>query len=250
MPQKTETDCAICDGTGWRPVEKGGVRAVEACGCRMQPREESWWLERARIPTRYWQCDFESFYGLNESLQMARLKAQGFVEQYPLVDKGILFLGIPGVGKTHLAVAILRDLMLKKGVDCLFCSFQDLLQQIRESYNPVSSSTESQVLQPVLETEVVVIDDLGANRVTDWVEDTVTYLLNHRYNQKKATLLTSNVPDDAKAVPERSPSGKFRIGDTLEDRIGIRVYSRLFEMCDKVLIQAKDFRQEVHRVHR
>ncbi len=248
MNVQAKQDCPICGGTGWRPVEKDGLRAVAICDCRHQQRDRRL-LERARIPRRYRQCDFESFAGHNESLQNAKVKAQGFVREYPSLDsdkgKGLLFLGDPGVGKTHLTVAILKQLMEQKGVECLFCPYQELLKQIRESYDPVSLSTESQVLQPVLHTEVVVIDDLGANRVTDWVEDTVTYILNYRYNERKTTLLTSNLPDTPQEVQGRSPSGKYRTGDTLEERIGKRVRSRLYEMCEVVRLQSKDFRYEV-----
>ncbi len=250
MNVQTSKNCPICGGTGWRPLEKDGLRAVEICDCRRQQRDRRL-LERARIPRRYSQCDFESFgFYDNQSLQNAVVKANGFVREYPPVDdhdkgRGLFFLGNPGVGKTHLTVAILKQLMEQKGVECLFCPFQDLLKQIRDSYDPVSLSTESQVLQPVLQTEVVAIDDLGANRISDWVEDTITHILNHRYNERKTTLLTSNLPDTPQEVQGRSPSGKYRIGDTLEDRIGKRVRSRLYEMCEVVKIDANDYRQTV-----
>ena len=255
MNVQAKKDCPICGGTGWRPVEKDGLRAVEKCDCRRQQRDQRL-LERARIPRRYRQCDFTSFEvlpvnvlpGSKESLFFALGKARSFVEDYPVAKKGLLFLGKPGVGKTHLTVAILKQLMEQKGVVCLFCPYQELLKQIRDSYDPVSLSTESQVLQPVLHTDVVAIDDLGANRVSDWVEDTVTYILNFRYSEGKMTLLTSNLPDTPQEVQERSPSGKYRIGDTLEDRIGNRVRSRLYEMCEVVTINADDFRQRV-RAH-
>ena len=244
--------CPLCDGTGWRPVEKNGWRAVEVCSCRQEPKSEQWWMDRARIPRGFREegKTFEHFYDLgNHSLQMALVKARGFVEHYPLVEKGLLFLGNPGVGKTHLTIAILKQLMAQKGVECFFSSYQELLRQIRDSYNPVSLSTESEVLRPVLETEVVAMDDLGAERISDWVEDTVTYILNHRYTHKKITLLTSNQPDTDEEAKERSPSGKYRITDTLKERIGLRVRSRLYEMCDLVKIQASDFRQTV-QAHR
>lgn len=244
-------ECPLCDGTGWRPVSPDR-RAVEVCSCRKQPRDQHWWFARARIPPGFQQDgkDLEHFYDLgNASLQMALVKARGFVDRYPLVEKGLFFLGNPGVGKTHLTVAVLKSLMLQKQVDCLFCSYQEMLRQIRDSYNPVSLSSESEVLRPILETEVVAIDDLGAERISDWVEDTVTYILNHRYNQKKATLLTSNLPDQEDEVKERSPSGKYPVADTLTRRIGVRVRSRLYEMCESVPIHANDFRQTV-QVHR
>jgi len=241
-------DCKICGGTGWRSMEREGFRTVEICECRRPRRDEDWWLARARIPKRHQQCDFEQFHCLNESLQHAKIKARAFVEQYPLAKEGLLFLGRPGVGKTHLAIAILRELMLQKGADCLFCSYQDLLQRIRESYDPVSLNTELQVLRPVLNCDVVVIDDLGANRVSEWVEDTVTYILSSRYNEHKPTILTSNLPDGGEESREKTPGGKYRVSDTLTDRVGLRVRSRLYEMCDIVSIHADDFRQTV-RAH-
>ena len=246
MNVPTRKNCPVCGGTGWRPVEKDGLRAVEICDCRRQQRDQRL-LERARIPRRYHPCDFENLNVLQEqeSLYFAAGKARRFVEDYPLIEKGLLFLGVPGVGKTHLTVAILKQLMEQKGVECLFCPYQELLKQIRDSYDPVSLSTESQVLQPVLHTDVVAIDDLGANRISDWVEDTITYILNYRYNERKTTLLTSNLPDTSEEVQGRSPSGNYRIGDTLEDRIGKRVRSRLYEMCEVVKIEAKDFRRTV-----
>jgi len=249
MKTKVTLECSLCDGTGWRPVQRGGLRAVEACPCQKPPRDMSWWMERAQIPPRFHECNFEDFSvpSDNPSLQMAVVKARGFVEQYPLLEKGLLFIGNPGVGKTHLTVVILKKLMEQKGVDCLFYSFPDLLQQLQDSYDPVALRTKAEILQPILETEVVAIDDLGARRVTDWVEDTVTYILNHRYNQKKVTLLTTNLPDPPEGTPVPSTSGKDRIADTLKFRVGARIYSRLFEMCEKIPIQTKDFRQEVQQ---
>ena len=213
-------------------------------------------MEQARIPRAFWAkdlADFSTNHGKdtsNRTLSVALIDARRFVKDYPFVEKGLLFLGPPGVGKTHLTVAILKELMQQKGVACLFCSYQELLRRIRDSYNPISLSTESEVVRPVLETEVVAIDDLGAERVSDWVEDTVTYILNYRYTQKKITILTSNLPDTSEKVKERSPSGKYAVGDTLDKRIGVRVRSRLFEMCKTVQIDADDFRQEVQQHRR
>jgi len=248
------SDCPLCDGTGWRPVEKNGWRAVEVCSCRQTAKDEEWWLDQAQIPHgfRGRGKDFEHFWVVDnkESLQWARMKARDFVNRYPLVEKGLFFIGNPGVGKTHLTVAILKQLMMEKGVHCLFRSYQELLHQIRDSYNSVSRSTESEIVRPVLETDVVAIDDLGAERISDWVEDTVTYILNYRYAQRKITILTSNLPDTAEDVKERSPSGRYAVGDTLTQRIGLRVRSRLYEMCELVRIDANDFRQSVQEHRR
>ena len=99
-------------------------------------------MDHARIPQRHRGCDFDQFHASNESLQHAKIKARGFVERYPFTREGLLFLGRPGVGKTHLSVALIKELMFSKGAECLFCSYQELLQRIRDSYDPVSRSTE------------------------------------------------------------------------------------------------------------
>lgn len=252
MKHTIPVTCGHCDGTGWRPVERQGQRAVVPCDCRLTSRSPNWWIEQAHIPPRFRDCDFEHFMPLgNPSLEMAKMKAQSFAQQYPLVEKGLLLIGNPGVGKTHLVVAALRQLMLTKNVNCLFCSFPDMLEKLQESYDPVSQLSKADILDPILHTDVVAIDDLGARRISDWVEDTVTYILNYRYNQKKATLLTTNLPETTGepgySPAGRMPQGKYRTTDTLQERIGIRVYSRLFEMCERVTIQAGDFRQDVQQ---
>ena len=89
------------------------------------------------------------------------------------------------------------------------------------------------------------IDDLGSHRVTDWVEDTVTAIINHRYNERKALIVTTNLPDpvlgDSK-VEKDAVSGKFNVKDTLADRIGARAHSRIYEMCRVIQVPGRDYR--------
>jgi DNA replication protein DnaC len=146
-----------------------------------------------------------------------------------------LFLGPCGVGKTHLATAIVRELSLK-GVPCLFYDFRDLLKEIQDSYNPVSQMTELKVLEPVYDAEVLVLDELGASKPTDWVRDTMTQIINNRYNDKKLTIFTSNYLDDPQDPNE----------ETLTDRVGVRLRSRLHEMCKVVLVKGDDYRLKLN----
>ncbi|MEE9234213.1 MAG: ATP-binding protein [Candidatus Acidoferrales bacterium] len=236
--------CSLCHGTGWKPVEQEGVRRVVRCDCRLESAL-SRRLAAARVPARYEQCNFENFQttihdhpAYNQSLQEARFVAERFAREYPVhADFGLLFMGPCGVGKTHLAVGLLRALV-EKGVSCLFYDFRELLKAIQASYNPVSQTTEMKILAPVLETEVLLLDDLGASKPSVWVQDTVAHIINSRYNDRRVTLITTNYLDAPR------PAGAMR-EDTLADRIGERMRSRLYEMCRVVEIQAEDFRRRV-----
>lgn len=193
-------------------------------------------IDAARIPKRYRDCDLENYYALNETQKLALMFAQRVVDEYPALEFGLLILGPCGVGKTHLAVAILKGL-LRKGVPCLFADFRDLLKEIQESYNPVSQSSELRVLSPIYDAEVLVLDELGANKPTAWVQETMTQIINNRYNEKKVTIFTSNYPDT------NTPSGD----ESLTDRVGVRLRSRLFEMCKVINIGGEDYRQKVRQ---
>jgi DNA replication protein DnaC len=255
-------NCMLCRGTGWKLVLRGdgaaGSLAV-ACDCRMEERA-SRVMERARIPKRYEHCDFESYVtDLTDgktwtpqhahSLKQAKLFTQGFVREYPgSSEKGLLFMGPSGVGKTHLAVAALKDLILR-GHAGLFCDYRELLKEIQASYNPASESTEMKILEPIRTVEILVLDDLGASKPSDWVRDIVGIVLNARYNENRTTIITTNYLDNPATEGEtaRLPGGKLippAREDALEQRIGSRMRSRLYEMCRTVEVSAPDFRRE------
>lgn len=226
--------CPHCDDTGWRPVEIDGVRRVARCECWREALVDRL-LADANIPPRYRKCTLEGFDTYNDSLVDAVRKSKRFVDEFPVVDRGILFLGGPGLGKTHLATAILQRILKDKGVRCLFYRTPDLLGFIRSTYDREVKATQAGVLQPVLTAELLVLDDLGEERPTDWVAETLNLVINTRYNHKLPTLLTSNYPVEA---PPQAPSA-----DTLIERVGFRIFSRLHEMCDFVSLIGVDYRE-------
>ena len=251
--------CPICGGTGWQTVENGKEREAVRCECRVKGRGERL-LAAAHIPARYEHCDLSNFqYDPDDKNQTSIIKARTFagrfVEDYPVEKTGLLFVGSVGVGKTHLAVGIIKDLIREKGIHCLFCDYRELLKSIQNSYNPSVQATEMEILRPVFEAEVLVLDELGAVRSTEWVFDTVNYLLNSRYNDNKTTIITTNFPDGEESNAEvdnlRSPSATERAArrETLGDRIGERMRSRLHEMCKKVEINGPDYRQHSKQAH-
>jgi DNA replication protein DnaC len=225
--------CPDCGGTGWEFVEGKGVRP---CRCKKAGRSDLL-LSQARIPQRFLGCDFESFEPLCPSLHRALMNTRKFVEEYPIVDVGLLFLGRCGVGKTHLAVSALREL-IGKGIPGLFYDFRDLLKEIQDSYNPNTHTSELKILAPIFDSEILVLDELGASKPTEWVQETITHIINKRYNDKKVTIFTSNYLD--------MPIGSS-YDETLTDRVGVRLRSRLHEMCRLIMIEGDDYREIIKK---
>jgi DNA replication protein DnaC len=236
--------CPDCGGTGWKAIETDGVRSVVRCDCFQKTRLDRLFA-RAGVPPRYDSCSFENFNGLTERLRACKAVLIKFVEDFPVAGCGLLILGPCGVGKTHLAVAVLRELVYRREVEGLFYDFRELLRKIQNSYNVLSQGSETEILKPVLESPVVVLDDLGAERPTEWVRDTFAYILNSRYNRKLTTVITTNFED---RVPQARTIGdglRLTSEETLEERIGVRLRSRLHEMCKVIQLEGDDFRAKV-----
>jgi DNA replication protein DnaC len=204
------------------------------------------------MPRRYEHCTLESyetgFPSSHRSQGAALMRAKKFVESYPLETNGtgLLLTGAIGVGKTHLAIGILQALVVERGATGLFFDYRDLLKQVQNSYNPQSKETEFEILKPVFDAEVLVLDELGAAKPTDWVWDTVAHILNTRYNDRRTTIITTNYANLPPLGVAGGSEARLR-EETLGDRIGERMRSRLQEMCVVVEMQGEDFRQKVKR---
>ena len=222
--------CASCSGTGWEYVVDKGVRP---CRCRSEERRAKL-LADARIPKLYSKSSLKSYQPSKGNLSQLQAfnYAHTFVRDYPIVDRGLLFMGSVGVGKTHLSAGILRGL-IEKGISCRFYEYRGLLKEIQNSFNPNTSTTEMNILAPLFEYEVIVLDELGAARPSEWVQDTIGLIINGRYNEKKLTILTTNYLDE----------GQSSADETLGDRIGVRLRSRLYQMCKTIVIEGEDYRQ-------
>jgi len=224
--------CDKCFGTGMEVVPGKGARR---CACRQRDTHNDQ-IAKAQLPKRYDGCHFHNYKPQNPSQEAAFRFATQLTMDYPAVERGLLLMGTVGVGKTHLAVSILKGLT-ERGFNCLFYEFGSLLKEIQDSYNANTQASELSVLSPVLNTEILVLDELGASKPTDWVRDTMAHIINSRYNDKKLTIFTTNYLDDRRNDRE----------ELLEDRIGTRLRSRLFEMCQSVALEGQDFRRKFDR---
>ena len=238
------------------------------CDCTSGDRSERV-LARARVPERYRHCDFENFetdndvegaareqlQAWNRSLAQAKLVVQRFAAEFPAgSEHGLLLMGTCGAGKTHLAVAALKQIV-QRGHSGFFYDYRELLKEIQDSYNADNQTTEMSVLEPVLKAEILVLDDVGSSKPSAWALETVGHILNTRYNEKRVTLLTTNFLDldSAGAAPTspRIPGMRAPVmEDSLADRVGRRIRSRLYEMCRTVEISAPDYRKEIRHAGR
>ncbi len=228
-----EPACSRCNDTGWELIEKEGREFARRCECAEGIRRERL-LEKAGVPSRYRHCSldaFELWNGDDPTLGRALKALREFVDLWPEGDKGLLLMGQVGTGKTHLAVAALQELITSKGVKARFQDFTSLVLEIQMTFD--TPGAQRQLMRPLIDAELLVLDELGAGKVTPWVMDLLYYLVNSRYVEGRRTIFTTNYSDFGGGGQE-----------TLTDRVSARIRSRLFEMCRRIELRGLDFRKQ------
>jgi DNA replication protein DnaC len=224
--------CPLCNDTWWKTVDVDGVERVVRCDCWRAALVDRL-LDDARVPARYARCELETFEHGMDTQREAFRRARAFVEAFPIVDRGLVLHGPHGVGKTHLAVGILKAAIRTKGARGYFFETRELLRLVRDTYNRSVEETEMGVLGPVLHADLLVLDDLGAERTSEWVQETLGLVVNTRYNTRRPTIFTSNLIDSKDSTDPQ----------TFAYQLGARTRSRLLEMCDWVEMRGFDARE-------
>ncbi len=285
--------CPECHGRGWKVAADGGAGTAVRCDCQKRDRGREY-LARAGIPERYRRCRLGNFSTANKNPEVHQLLVRAhsisrrYVERFfdskenRFRETGLIYIGVPGTGKTHLAVAVLAELIERYRVRGRFVDFTALIHQIQSTFDPTSPESKHEVLDPIIKTEVLVLDELGAQKPTEWVMDTLYLIMNTRYLQRLPTIFTTNYRLETpsavggRPVPERQRAGlgsdahaareqaRLEAGGpppprrqvnpfaALKERISPLLVSRLYEMAQPVELPSFDYRREVtmhrHRI--
>ena len=225
--EKTLYLCEKCKDTGFIKTEEGRVKL---CECRFRERDINKLL---RIPKRFWNASFSNYIPETPSQSTALLKAKQFVYTFnPEEGRGITFVGNPGVGKTHLAVAILKEIYNLKRVRGIFFDTKDLIYRIKIL---MDERKDLKLINYIVNHPLLVLDDLGSERLSEWQRELLSYIITQRYNNMKSTIITTNYRLEEKI------NGK--LGQDLSSRLGENIVSKMFEMNEIVTILGKDKRK-------
>ena len=191
-------------------------------------------LEKSGLSKRFRRYTFDNFDpSVSNNARKALQKAWAYLsdwEENKENGRGLYFCGDVGAGKTHLAVAVMNELIQRKRVPSLFVTVPELLDNLRGAYNDPGRDLD-EWMAAVKNADFLVLDDLGSERPTEWVQERIFVIVNHRYRGALPTVFTSNIgPKD------------------LAEQLGERTASRIIAMCKEgIELEGQDYRKSVER---
>lgn len=187
-------------------------------------------LEKSGLGKRFAKRTFETFRknDLTPQLLNAYKKAYEFVRNFPQVEKGLLFTGPVGTGKTHLAAAIANEL-INKLYSVVFGNVTDIVTLIKSTYRADSELSEAEVIKMFTEdTDLLIIDDLGKENISEYTSTILYQIINRLYENEKPIIVTTNFG---------SATLRRKFGEK-----GNAIVSRLAEMCEFIKVVGEDWR--------
>ncbi len=231
--------CEKCGGTGFVSREN---KSVELCECRFNKEDINRIL---RIPKRFWKADLENYQCENDSEVEAFKESIIYASNFdPSEGRGLTFVGPPGVGKTHLAVGVLKKIYREKGVRGIFFDTKDLIYRLKAL---IEDGRTAKAIRKILEAPLLVLDDLGSERLSEWQRELISYIISHRYNSLKSTIITTNF---SLTGEERKDRRIRKLAEGIElpkalmsERLGPSTVSRIFEMSKVIYVKGRDRRR-------
>jgi DNA replication protein DnaC len=266
VPAVESATCPSCGGRGWVVrLDGGGAGTASPCACRQQevvPRL----LAAADIPERYRDCRLSTFKvtagssAVRAQLLAARSTAQRYANEFVTPEgfcpTGLLFIGPPGAGKSHLAAAVLAELIERYGVRGRFVELPAFFNQLQATFGASFGDPKQEVLAPLFDSQLLVLDELGAQQPTPWIRDVLYLVINTRYSRRLPTLFTTNYrlpAADGEAAPAaaqsldrgRDPEPTWDEAAALGSRVPAMLVSRLYEMAQPVILTGvSDYRRD------
>jgi len=231
-------NCKNCNGKGYKSYKNdNNYEVIGKCPTCSFLRSNIKRYNLTKIPSKFSEVLMVDTYNPKTQDQQKALQyvKDSFLKHYPN-EKGFLLMGPSGVGKTHLAIGAISELTLERGINCMFKDFFLLLADLKQAYS--EGTSENDILKPLINAEVLVIDEMGKGKSNEWENNILDQLIANRYNSSKVTIITTNYlsKDFSDKLSDK--------GELLEERIGERIFSRLNEMCNFLYIEADDFRMK------
>ncbi len=227
--------CSKCDDSGWILGNKNGHEYARPCDCLIEDKYITL-AEKANIPSRFIGAELKGYLPQDDyqTQKNAKNKISKFIQDFPAVSTGLMIQGPIGIGKTRLLCSIGYELLIK-GIDVYYIDWNELVREMRtgEDHTSRDFGAINLLLQKLTSVELLLFDELGASKVSKYVYDNIYYLINKRYNRQKHLVCATNFFDEQ----------KDDYTETLNQRIGERMRSRLFEMTSIIEISGQDLRR-------